>query len=112
MLNIYTFNKNNNINYKILALKKKKFKKLKTKYKYKIVVIKNKLFQIFLQNKKITSIMRQEHTYKIFENNFEKFDFDFEFFFDIIFRIKKQRFFFVLKSINLNQYIDKNFKKF
>ena len=83
------------------------------KRKYNIIVTRNKQLQISLRDNKITLIMRRDRVRKTFENNFNLFNFSFEFLFEIeIFQLKKQRLFLVLKLINLNNYFNKNFKKY
>ena len=57
--------------------------------------------------------MRRNRVRKTFKNNSKNVDFLFEFLFENeIFCFKKQRLSFVLKSINLNLYNNKNFKKY
>ena len=111
---IITIDVNNTVDYEIfVATKKKKTKQLLIKCKYNIIVIRNKQLQALLRDNKITLIVQRSYAHKALENDLDSFDFFFEFLFEIkIFRLKKQRLFFVLKSINLNNYFNKNFKKY
>ena len=66
-----------------------------------------------LRDNEIALIVRRDRARKTLENNLDLFDSSFEFLFEIeISRLKKQRSLFVLKSINLNNYFDKNFKEY
>ena len=86
---------------------------MQIKREYIIVIIKNKQLRISLRKKKIALFVQRNRVRKTFENNLKNVDFLFEFLFENkIFRLKKKRSFFVLKSINLNLYNNKNFKKY
>ena len=68
-----------------------------------------KLFRI----EKVALFLRRDRVRKTLESDFEFSNSFFEFLFETeISRRKKQRSFFVLKSTNLNNYHDKNFKKY
>ena len=111
---IFTNDVNDNVDYEILLIvKNKKTKKLKVKRKYEIITIRNKQLQILIKNEKLTLFLRRKHVYKTFKSDFNQFEFFFEFLFETeIFKLKRQRLFLVFKSINFNNYVNKNFKKY
>ena len=104
----------NNVDYKVLTKTKyKKQKRLQAKREYKIAITKIKQLKISLTIEKTTLIQRRNRVRKTFEKNLNNFEIFFDFSFEKEIRsLKKQRFSFALKSVNLNLYIEKNFKKY
>ena len=86
---------------------------MKTKRQYEILQKRNKKLLKFFRIEKIALFLRRDRVRKTLENNFEFSNSFFEFLFETkTSRRKKQRLFLVLKSTNLNNYHDKNFKKY
>ena len=94
---------NNNVNYVELVVKKRaKTKNLKVKKEYFILQERNKRFLKSIKNDEIeTSSTRRHKITKVDENLFIK-----------ALKLKRQRSTINLKSMNLNIYNDKSFKKF
>ena len=86
---------------------------MKIKRQYEILQKRNKKLLKFFRVEKIALFLRRDRVRKALENDFEFSNSFFEFSFETkIFRRKKQRSFLVLKPTNLNNYHDKNFKKY
>ncbi|CAF9941977.1 MAG: hypothetical protein HETSPECPRED_004595, partial [Heterodermia speciosa] len=97
----------------LLAEKKRKIKRLKAKRQYEILQKRNKKLLKLLRVEEVALSLRRDRVRKTLESDFEFSNSFFGFSFETeTSRRKKQRSFLVLKSTNLNNYHDKNFKKY
>ena len=111
---IFTSDVDDDVDYEaLLIVENKKTKRLKAKRKYEIATTRNKQLQISIKDEKLTLFLRRRRDRKTLESDLDQFELSFEFSSETeVFRLKKQRSFFVFKSINLDNYLDKNFKKY